>query len=474
MFDATDTTRTLVDVIADLEQRFAGMSDRERVAELQTLGFTKKTIALMNTLLGTSESIRAFTTELEGAAGTARDVASKQLPPLTAAWEKLKAVMTRWSVTNIAPVMADLGEGMSLLLDATRDLNEASENLKGSGDNFKTVDFELEGMAAWVGKAADAWDRVAVALKVVESGVYAVLTGTAELLNILTLLQFESLGKLAEGWAEDSVAAWDKAMAKAEDTLVDPRSQRMLREKAERDLQRHREQKAKEAAAGGVPAPGQTAAAFAPTLTTQAGASGILRGQDASTVTLESQQGKLGTFLKEWLTDDSRKKLAEDVAQTVGEGLKKAAAVAGGAAFSGPLEAQMSKARTIFDQTRTPLEKFNTQMEELKTLLDVGAFAGMGGEETYRRAVEQAQEAYKKASGKTEAPGPPALARMGGQEAYELVRQNRMGDTRQVAPMVKEQRETNMSLTELNASMDELVSEMREQTDALQGMELSW
>jgi hypothetical protein len=368
--------------------------------------------------------------------------------------------------------MADLGEGISLLLDATLDLNAASENLQGAGDKFKIVDLELEGMASWVGMAADAWDRMAVALKIVESGVNAVAAGFAELMRIAAAgIGTEGLqdywDNVAQGFSENAVEAWDAAKAMAEDRLVDPKSQRMLREKAERDLRRRRKQNAEESAGGVAPA-----VAFAPKLTTQAGASGILRGQDASTVTLESQQGKLDTFLKEWLTEDSRKKLADGVAAAAVKGFAKAVGGDGAAAFSGPLEAQMSKARRIFEQTRSPLEKFNTKIEELKTLLDVGAFAGMGGEETYRRAVEQAREAHEKAIGAADTPKIPGLARIGSQEAYELVRQNRMGDGGKVAPMVQEQKESNRSLASIDEGIRDMVEEMREQTEALQGTDL--
>ena len=47
-----------IKTIEDLEKRFAGMSDKERTIEFGLLGFTKKTIALMNTLVGTSANIR--------------------------------------------------------------------------------------------------------------------------------------------------------------------------------------------------------------------------------------------------------------------------------------------------------------------------------------------------------------------------------------------------------------------------------
>lgn len=52
--------------------------------------------------------------------------------------------------------------------------------------------------------------------------------------------------------------------------------------------------------------------------------------------------------------------------------------------------------KSIFDETRTPLERFKIEMEELKKLLAEGAFDDFGGLETFQRKVELLKERLKK------------------------------------------------------------------------------
>jgi TP901 family phage tail tape measure protein len=123
MFDAADNTRTLVDVIQDLENRFAGMTDKERTAELIMLGFTKKTIALMNTVIGTSEQIRHFTRELQRAGGTTREVAEKQLTPFQKGWTKLRATLTDVGgkvMDWLGPKLGTAAAGLAVVVEAVK------------------------------------------------------------------------------------------------------------------------------------------------------------------------------------------------------------------------------------------------------------------------------------------------------------------------------------------------------------------
>jgi hypothetical protein len=76
------------------------------------------------------------------------------------------------------------------------------------------------------------------------------------------------------------------------------------------------------------------------------------------------------------------------------------------------LKAMQSEAKSIFDSTRTPLEKYNTTIERLGEMLNEGVLDW----DTYGRAVRQAREELEK-SGKADA---PSLITAGSAEAQRI------------------------------------------------------
>lgn len=63
------------------------------------------------------------------------------------------------------------------------------------------------------------------------------------------------------------------------------------------------------------------------------------------------------------------------------------------------LTAEIEEGRAVFNATRTPLEQYQLQIAKLNTLLHNGAIE----QDTYNRAVEQAQDSFDKARGGAEA-----------------------------------------------------------------------
>lgn len=59
-------------------------------------------------------------------------------------------------------------------------------------------------------------------------------------------------------------------------------------------------------------------------------------------------------------------------------------------------ETMQDKARSIFEQTRTPAERFKKKVEEIKKLFQEGFFKDLGGEDTFKRALKNARDAFKK------------------------------------------------------------------------------
>lgn len=76
----------------------------------------------------------------------------------------------------------------------------------------------------------------------------------------------------------------------------------------------------------------------------------------------------------------------------------------------------LQKAKTIYEQTATPLEKFTDRLDELKGLLDRGKLDW----ETYSRAVALAGDELERAAKLAEAKFGPALIE-GSQEAYKVI-----------------------------------------------------
>ena len=89
VFDNEGEFRDFADIIGEMEEAFAGMSDEQIRSSLLTLGFTDRSVAATSALLGTSNQLRAYKKELEAAGGATDEVANKQLESFNAKVELL-------------------------------------------------------------------------------------------------------------------------------------------------------------------------------------------------------------------------------------------------------------------------------------------------------------------------------------------------------------------------------------------------
>lgn len=113
VFDATGRMRNLADILGDLEDALAGMSDQQKQATLEALGFEARIQGMIKPLLGTSDAIREYEKELRDAAGTTQEVADKQLESF-----KNQMKLARDQITDAA---IDLGETLApVVLDFTQ------------------------------------------------------------------------------------------------------------------------------------------------------------------------------------------------------------------------------------------------------------------------------------------------------------------------------------------------------------------
>ena len=84
VFDAEGNLRNMADVTAEFERVLGPMSDAQKAATLDTLGLTRSVADNIKLVLGSSEQMRDYQDSLEGAGGTAEEVANKQLQTFSA------------------------------------------------------------------------------------------------------------------------------------------------------------------------------------------------------------------------------------------------------------------------------------------------------------------------------------------------------------------------------------------------------
>lgn len=119
VFDSSGEMRNLADITADLENATAGMSDEQRKATFQMLGFSDKSFAALAALMGTSEAIRFYETALRSAGGITDEVANKQLESLSAQFGLLQSAVTDVFIEigeQLAPALKDLIPQIQALL----------------------------------------------------------------------------------------------------------------------------------------------------------------------------------------------------------------------------------------------------------------------------------------------------------------------------------------------------------------------
>jgi len=109
VFDSRGEMRNMADIIADVERRLHGLSDAGQKAILMQLGFSDKSIAATQALIGTSAKIRDYEAALRDAAGTTDEVSSKQLPQFVGAMSKLWDILKGISSITFGPLLEGIG-----------------------------------------------------------------------------------------------------------------------------------------------------------------------------------------------------------------------------------------------------------------------------------------------------------------------------------------------------------------------------
>ena len=132
VFDASGEMANLGEIIGDLEDHLAGLSDEQRRVALTTLGFQERSLSSLTTLMGTSDAIRDYEAALRDATGTTQSVAEKQLQSLAAKFDLLKS--------HVEVAMINIGGAIAPLVEALfGPLSAALSWVSGLFESNKTI-----------------------------------------------------------------------------------------------------------------------------------------------------------------------------------------------------------------------------------------------------------------------------------------------------------------------------------------------
>ncbi len=181
VFDSNGEMKNLGGIVGNLEDALSGMSDETQKATLLQLGFSDKSLASLQALLGTADAIKLYESELRSASGFTRDVAERQLKTFSAQVGLLQSAFTDVAIEigeELTPYLMDL---IPILQDL---LPVIGQKL---ADAIKKVDWAglVEVVANFFTSIVENIDRIAAFAKVLIALTAAVgLYSTATLIAI--------------------------------------------------------------------------------------------------------------------------------------------------------------------------------------------------------------------------------------------------------------------------------------------------
>jgi TP901 family phage tail tape measure protein len=119
VYDNQGKMLSYADIIEQLEDKFASLTDMQKRQLSMSLGFQDRSFNALQSLMGTSDKIREYEEELKKAAGFTEDVANKQMASfnsqMTIMWNKIKVAGSALG-EQLAPAILEIG---GLVVDIT-------------------------------------------------------------------------------------------------------------------------------------------------------------------------------------------------------------------------------------------------------------------------------------------------------------------------------------------------------------------
>jgi TP901 family phage tail tape measure protein len=200
VYDNQGEMNNLGDIIGDLEGALGGMSDEQKKATLLMLGFSDKSVAALQALVGTSGAIKKYEADLRSAAGTTDEVANKQLQSFSSQMKLLKSRVTDSAIeigSALAPAISVLAKMAEPALKAMETLAKAFGNMPAP----------MQGIVIGAAAVAAALGPVALAVGLVSAKLPVLLTGLSMVKMALPSV-LSGLGKIP-ALAVAAFAGWN-------------------------------------------------------------------------------------------------------------------------------------------------------------------------------------------------------------------------------------------------------------------------
>lgn len=219
VFDSNGEMNNLGDVVGDLEGALAGMSDETQKATLLQLGFSDKSLASLQALLGTSDAIKTYEAELRSASGFTENVANKQLDTFNSQLKLLESAFI--------DVALQIGEELTPYL---QDLIPVLQDLlpvigQKIAEAIKKVDWEglISDVAEFITTIVDNLDKIAAlaGVLIAIAGALTAYTVAARIATITTGLLNGALLLSPWGLAAVAVAGLTTALILNDGKLED-------------------------------------------------------------------------------------------------------------------------------------------------------------------------------------------------------------------------------------------------------------
>ena len=121
VYDDQGNMRNMGDIIGDLEKALAGMSDEQKKATLLAMGFSDKSVAFTQVLIGTSAKIKEYEASLRGAGGATKEVAEKQMQAFANQMLMLKNQLVDVGITlgqQLIPVLMEMVKAVTPVIES--------------------------------------------------------------------------------------------------------------------------------------------------------------------------------------------------------------------------------------------------------------------------------------------------------------------------------------------------------------------
>lgn len=217
VFDAAGNMQNMSTIIGSLERALVGMSDEQAKATLLQLGFSDKSVASIQALLGLSKQIAIYEDQLRDAGGVTQEVADKQLESFKAQIDLARSgvmdaaislgavfapvvIVAARKVAELAGKFAEMPKPVLYAVASTIALTIA----------LSALGLMVGPMAAGFGALTAAWGLAAVAANFLTGGIFA-MTGATTALNVVTGGLILAVGALIAGLIL-MILNWDKTV----------------------------------------------------------------------------------------------------------------------------------------------------------------------------------------------------------------------------------------------------------------------